>query len=126
MVIHGGNAVVSPAAAFFGACRIREPTAILPPNTFFMNERDPNGLRFRNVAAQYGVLDTAWGWGTAFVDMNLDGVSDLYAVQGMRAFVGDDSEHLAKATSTLFLGDAAGTGFTVAKDTGCDQAGDDR
>ena len=53
-------------------------------NTFFMSEQDPNGIRFRNVAAQYGVLDTAWGWGTAFVDMNLDGASDLYAVQGMR------------------------------------------
>ena len=80
-------------------------------NTFMVNEPDPNGIRFRNVAAQYGVLDTAWGWGTAFVDMNLDGAPDLYAVQGMRAFVGDDSEHLANATSTLFLGDAAGSGL---------------
>jgi hypothetical protein len=95
-------------------------------NTFFMNEQDSNGIRFRNVAAQYGVLDTAWGWGTAFVDMNLDGAPDLYAVQGMQAFVGDDSEHLATATSTLFLGDAAGTGFSVAKDTGCDLPGDQR
>ena len=95
-------------------------------NTFFVSEQDPNGIRFRNVAAQYGVLDTAWGWGTSFVDMNLDGAPDLYAVQGMRAFVGDNSEHLAKATSTLFLGDAAGTGFSVAKDTGCDLPGDQR
>jgi hypothetical protein len=95
-------------------------------NTFFVSEQGANGIRFRNVAAQYGILDTAWGWGTAFVDMNLDGAADLYAVQGMQAFVGDDSEHLAKATSTLFLGDAAGTGFSVAKDTGCDLPGDQR
>jgi hypothetical protein len=58
--------------------------------------------------------------------MNLDGATDLYAVQGMRAFVGDRSAHLAKATSTLFLGDAAGTGFSVATDTGCDVPGDQR
>ncbi len=95
-------------------------------NTFMVSERDPNGIRFRNVAAQSGVLDTAWGWGTAFVDMNLDGAPDLYAVQGMRAFVGDGSAHLANATSTLFLADPAGTGFSVAKDTGCDVPGDQR
>ena len=95
-------------------------------NTFMVNEQDSNGIRFRNVAAQYGILDTAWGWGTAFVDMNLDGAPDLYAVQGMRAFVGDDSEHLSNATSTLFLGDAAGGQFSVAKDTGCDVPGDQR
>ena len=95
-------------------------------NTFMVSERDPSGIRFHNVAAQSGVLDTAWGWGTAFVDMNLDGAPDLYAVQGMRAFVGDGSAHLANATSSLFLGDAAGTGFSVAKDTGCDVPGDQR
>ena len=95
-------------------------------NTFMLSEPDPSGVRFRNAAAQYGILDTAWGWGTAFVDMDLDGAPDLYAVQGMRAFVGDDSAHLADATSTLFLSDAAGTSFSVAKDTGCDVPGDQR
>ena len=95
-------------------------------NTFMVNEQDSNGIRFRNVAAQYGILDTAWGWGTAFVDMNLDGAPDLYAVQGMRAFVGDDSEHLSNATSTLFLSDAAGGPFSVATNTGCDVPGDQR
>ena len=65
-------------------------------NTFLMSEQGSDGIRFRNVAAQYGVLDTAWGWGTSFVDMNLDGAPDLYAVQGMRAFVGDGSEHLCE------------------------------
>ena len=95
-------------------------------NTFMTYERKPDGIRFSNVAAQYGVLDTAWGWGTSFVDMNLDGAPDLYAVQGMRAFVGTGSAHLANATSTLFLGDVAGGKFSVAKDTGCDLPGDQR
>jgi len=95
-------------------------------NTFMLSEEDPSGIRFRNEAAQYGILDTAWGWGTAFVDMDLDGALDLYAVQGMRAFVGDRSAHLADATSILFLGDATGSRYSVAKDTGCDVPGDQR
>ena len=36
-------------------------------NTFMVSERDPGGIRFHNVAAQSGVLDTAWGWGTQVV-----------------------------------------------------------
>ena len=95
-------------------------------NTFMMNSQDASGIHFRNAAAQYGVVDTAWGWGAAFVDMNLDGAPDLYAVQGMHAFVGDKSAHLATATSTLFLNDGLGTKFTVAKGTGCDVPGDQR
>jgi hypothetical protein len=95
-------------------------------NTFMMSNQDSSGIRFRNAAAAYGLVDTAWGWGTAFVDMNLDGAPDLYAVQGMHAFVGNGSAHLANATSTLFLGDASGTTFSVAKDTGCDVPGDQR
>lgn len=95
-------------------------------NTYMVSEPDPGGVRFRNAAAQYGILDTAWGWGTSFVDMNLDGAPDLFAVQGMRAFVGTGSAHLANATSTLFLGGADGSTFSVAKDTGCDVPGDQR
>jgi enediyne biosynthesis protein E4 len=95
-------------------------------NTFMVSEQDSNGIRFRNVAAQYGILDTAWGWGTSFVDMNLDGAPDLYAVQGMRAYVGNGSAHLANATSTMFLSDATGSRFDVAKGTGCDVPGDQR
>ena len=95
-------------------------------NTFMMNEQDSSGIHFSNGAAQYGIVDTAWGWGTSFVDMNLDGAPDLYAVQGMHAFVGDSSPHLADATSTLFLNDGTGTKFTDAKDSGCDVPGDQR
>jgi hypothetical protein len=95
-------------------------------NTFMMNNQDSNGIHFRNAAAQYGIVDTAWGWGTSFVDMNLDGAPDLYAVQGMHAFVGNGSAHLANATSTLFLNDGTGTAFSVAKDSGCDVPGDQR
>jgi hypothetical protein len=95
-------------------------------NTFMVNQQDSSGIHFQNTAAQYGIVDTAWGWGTSFVDMNLDGAPDLYAVQGMHAFVGDGSAHLASATSTLFLNDGTGNHFSVAKDSGCDVPGDQR
>jgi hypothetical protein len=86
----------------------------------------PDGVQFRNVAAEYGILDTAWGWGAAFVDMDLDGDQDLYAVQGMHAHVADISPHLADATSKLFLDEGTGTTFTSAPDSGCEVPGDQR
>jgi hypothetical protein len=95
-------------------------------NTFMMKDQDSSGIHFRNAAAQYGIVDTAWGWGAAFVDMNLDGAPDLYAVQGMRAFVGDKSAHLADATSKLFLNDGSGAHFSDATASGCDVPGDQR
>lgn len=108
---------------------ITDPTGLFGSNlgnTFMTNTQDQSGIHFHNVAAQYGILDTAWGWGTAFADMNLDGAPDLYAVQGMHAFVGNGSAHLADATSTLFLSDATGAHYSPAKDSGCDVPGDQR
>lgn len=72
-------------------------------NTYMMSRQDAQGIHFADDAAARGIVDTAWGWGTSFVDMNGDGASDLYAVQGMREFVGSDSVHLWNATSTLFM-----------------------
>ena len=95
-------------------------------NTYVLSEMGPDGIRFSNVAAEYGILDTAWGWGAAFVDMDLDGDQDLYAVQGMRAHVGDESPHLANATSKLFLDDGTGTAFASAPGSGCEVPGDQR
>jgi len=107
---------------------ITDPTGLFGSNlgnTFMMSNRDSSGIHFTNDAASRGILDTAWGWGTSFVDMNLDGATDLYAVQGMDAFVGTGSAHLTDATSTLFLNDGSGT-FSAAKATGCDVPGDQR
>lgn len=41
----------------------------------------PDGW-FRDEAPQYGITDTAWGWGVAFLDADLDGDLDLAAVNG--------------------------------------------
>jgi hypothetical protein len=95
-------------------------------NTFIVPSQDATGMHFSNEVDPYGFLDTAWGWGTAFVDVNLDGAPDLYAVQGMHAYVGDQSEHLANATSTLFLNDGTSQRFIDTPAAGCDVPGDQR
>jgi hypothetical protein len=95
-------------------------------NTWMTMRQDGSRVTWANSAAERGVVDTAWGWGTASVDLNLDGAPDIYAVQGMREFVGDRSPHLAGATSALFLNDGTGTTFQRATGTGCDVAGDQR
>jgi hypothetical protein len=94
-------------------------------NTYITAQAAASPIAFANDAAARGVVDTAWGWGTAFVDLTGDGSPDLYAVQGMHAFVGHASEHLADATSALFLNDGTNH-FTRDAAPGCEVAGDQR
>jgi hypothetical protein len=69
--------------------------------------------------------DTFWGWGTAWADINLDGVADLAAVQGFREFVSNTSDRLTNGTSVLFIG--TNDGRLVRTDgLGCDVPGDQR
>jgi hypothetical protein len=95
-------------------------------NTLMAYELGADGISFRDTIADTGLIDTAWGWGTAVVDVDLDGALDVYAVQGMDGYVAGKSAHLADATAKLFLGDGTGTRFTVATGTGCDVPGDQR
>ncbi len=95
-------------------------------NTLMRYDRDTEGIHFRDSIADTGLIDTAWGWGNAFVDMDLDGDPDVYAVQGMDAYVAGKSEPLASATSKLFLDDGTGAHYTTAAGTGCDVPGDQR
>jgi len=96
-------------------------------NTFMMSSQDAGGtLHFTDEAASHGIVDTAWGWGTQFVDMHGDGAPDIYAVQGMREFVGNGSVHLENATSSLFLNDGSGLTFKRSDAPGCQVPGDQR
>ena len=51
------------------------------PNPLFTYIGNPK--RFDDFAAEMGVADTGWGWGTKFFDCDHDGDEDLYAVNGV-------------------------------------------
>jgi hypothetical protein len=42
----------------------------------------PGGRRFRDAAAEAGVDDGGWGWGGKFLDVNNDGLLDVFTVNG--------------------------------------------
>ena len=44
-----------------------------PGNTLLVSEARGRRLRFKDMAYDYGVTETGWGWGAAFVDLDLDG-----------------------------------------------------
>lgn len=95
-----------------------------PGNILLMSQRTDDGVRFVNEASQRGVLESGWGWGTAFVDIDLNTHEDLIAVQGFDEFIAEGFE-LRDMTSTLFRNDGTGR-FQPAADTGCDVPGDQR
>jgi enediyne biosynthesis protein E4 len=62
-------------------------------NMLWLNEPEPRGhgeRRFRDVAAEAGVDDGGWGWGGKFLDVNDDGLLDVFTVNG---FVTGDASH---------------------------------
>ena len=94
-------------------------------NTLMISSNVGAEFRFENEATTRGVVDTGWAWGTAFVDMDLDGFLDLSAVQGYREHVGTASPALADATARLFRNDGSGN-FADVRGAGCDPPGDQR
>jgi len=95
-----------------------------PGNTLLLVESTGEIPRFSDEAEERGVLETAWSWGTAFVDVDLDADEDLMVVQGFDEFIFDDFE-LNDARSSLLINDGEGT-FEAAVDSGCDVPGDQR
>jgi hypothetical protein len=94
-------------------------------NTLLLGHRGADGaVTYVDDAKAARVIDTGWGWGTAFVDMDLDGRVDLYAVQGMQEYIGRRSPELRDETAKLFRGTE--NGFEAATNNGCDVLGDQR
>jgi enediyne biosynthesis protein E4 len=54
-------------------------------NMLWLNEPDgsaPGGRRFYDPALECGVCDGGWGWGAKFLDVNNDGLLDIFALDG--------------------------------------------
>lgn len=98
-----------------------------PPggNTLLETRLSPSGgLRFEDRSSQLGVRTTGWGWGTAFVDLDLDGILDLYAAQGMDRVTLDASRSLYDDRSYVYLG--APDGRFLEYEGSCEVPGDQR
>jgi hypothetical protein len=74
---------------------------------------------FVNEAAERGVADTRWGWGTAFVDAELDGDLDLVAVNGWQ-----QAEWITPVS--FFVNDGAGMFTESAAAVGLDYVANSR
>jgi hypothetical protein len=96
-----------------------------PGNTMLVSEGSGRRLRFTDMAYDYGVTETGWGWGAAFVDLDLDGRLELYAVQGFDEFVDIYSRSLHDDRAALFV-DPGTLPWLRTTGTGCEVEGDQR
>jgi hypothetical protein len=76
-------------------------------NVLFRNDSTPGQLAFAEVGVAAGVGDTSWGWGTTFLDVDLDGDLDLAATNG---FSDSDGAQYPHDRSKFFRND--GSTFT--------------
>ena len=121
---HFGNDMGLAAADFDNdgdldvySTNITDPTGFYglgSDNVLYENQFAQTGsLEFIDRAVDFGLEDTAWGWGTQFVDLDLDGDHDLVAVNGFDQWVGPTSA-VYETPSIVF--EAEGGAFTRAPD----------
>jgi hypothetical protein len=97
-------------------------------NVFYENQYESlSSVSFVDRAADLGVQDTYWGWGTQFVDVEQDGDLDLIAVTGQDDIVGSavgPSSPIYATPSVLFVN--GGNGFNRLLAAGLDDPDDSR
>jgi hypothetical protein len=79
-------------------------------NVMFRNVSSLESMRFSEVSDDFATQDSAWGWGTTFVDANLDGWLDLAATNGFAR-----KDHL-NDPSAFFLNPGDGAAFLNVSD----------
>jgi len=99
-------------------------------NVFYVNGQDNTGnVGFTDEAVARGVLDTHWGWGVQFVDLENDGDLDIVAVNGFDEFLeinfGGPLSPVHMTPAVVFKNDGAGR-FARRDDIGLAQPDDGR
>lgn len=97
-------------------------------NCFYVNTAGAQaGAVFADEAASRGVLDTYWGWGVSFIDVENDGDLDIVAANGMDEFAEWllPTSSVINAPTVLFVNDGAGA-FSRNTATGLEAGEDSR
>ena len=86
-------------------------SALYLGNTLLVAGGQGETFRFSDQARGRGVLDTAWGWGASFVDLDNDQNLDLAVATGFDGYVehlGGFETSLYDSADVVFLGDEVG------------------
>ncbi len=81
-------------------------------NAFYVNQQNVSGLvEFVDQAMDHSLLDTYWGWGVEWLDLEHDGDLDLVAVNGFDEFVltaQSDTSPIYQTPSICFINEGSG------------------
>jgi hypothetical protein len=81
-------------------------------NHLYRNDSTPGQLVFQEMANSAGVVNSGWGWGVTFADVDRDGRDDLLVTNG---FIGDPDPsrlfHRQPGAPTTFVDIAPAAGF---------------
>ncbi len=80
---------------------ISNATNIGFPNIFYVGFKDSDEINYQEVASNYGIETSGWGWGTTFIDVNNNGFQDLAVTNGIRN--DDQSTFWMNRQGTSFL-----------------------
>ena len=69
-----------------GECPVLDVLTGCSGNRLLVNDGD---MTFRDVTDEHGVRDGSWGTGSAAIDLNLDGLTDLMSTNGFRGVVAE-------------------------------------
>ena len=80
-----------------------------PGNRFYENPGtgDDGMVRFVDKTTELGVADGRWGWGSCMADFNLDGILDIFHVNGWSGTTADMTIDYSTTNSRLWLSTGA-------------------
>ncbi len=84
-----------------------------PGNRFYQNQgtKENGSVEFVDMTFQMGIADGHWGWGACMADFNLDGILDIFHVNGWNADILGVSYRKTNSRLYLSTGDFLASGL---------------